>query len=82
LPAGEAIRTSWRALSGQWLAATLFHFIASVIPGLGVVCCFVGLYFTLPLYCLSIAVLYRDFFLSKGWLGPAKPSGPDPDFVG
>lgn len=80
LSASEAIRTSWRALKGQWLAATLFHFIATVIAGLGVMCCFVGLYFTLPLYCLSVAVLYREFFLSKGSLGATKPSAPDPYF--
>lgn len=80
LPALEAIRTSWRALKGEWLGATLFHFVAYSLAGLGACCLCVGLTMTMPLYGLSIAVLYRDFFLAKPPADSMKPPGPDPDF--
>lgn len=65
LPALSAISQSWRALQGQWLTATAFHLVLWAIAGSGSCFCCVGLLFTAPLYSLSIAVLYRDFFLAK-----------------
>ncbi len=40
----------------------------------------VGILLTGPLYTLSIAVLYRDFFLEKGDTYAAKPGPPFTDF--
>jgi hypothetical protein len=66
MPAGDAMAASWRSLKGQWLHATLFHAVATFFAGLGGCCCFpFGIAVTAPLYCLSITVLYRDFFLSQ-----------------
>jgi hypothetical protein len=65
LPATEALGRSWAALKGEWLSATVFHLAAWLIAGVGSCCCF-GLLVTGPVYCLSIAILYRDFFLGKG----------------
>jgi uncharacterized membrane protein len=65
-PATEAVGLSWNVLKRQWLAATVFHAVASLVAASGSICCGVGLLFTAPLYALSIAVLYRDFFGPPG----------------
>ena len=79
LPATGAMIQSWHALKSQWLTATAFHFVLSLLAGSGAILCGIGLIFTAPLYCLSIAVLYRDFFpyhASPAWK-PAKDPFPD-----
>lgn len=73
----EALRRSWDTLKGEWLGATLFHTLVNMIAGIGVLFCCVGLPFTMPLYCLSISVLYRDAFHAKGIRGNEKPGGLD-----
>jgi hypothetical protein len=65
LDATDALGQSWQALKGQWLVAAVFHAVAGFVAWMGVCCCGVGLLLTAPLYCLSIAVLYRDFFMVK-----------------
>jgi hypothetical protein len=65
LRATDAMRQSWRALSGQWLTASLVHLVFYLVAGVGTCLCCVGLLVTAPLYSLSISVLYRDFFLAK-----------------
>ena len=80
MSAFDALRASWHALKGQWLQATVFHLVAYLVTGLGACLCGVGLVITMPLYCLSIAVLYRDFFLAKKANGFGKPAMSDPDF--
>ncbi len=65
LSATEAITRSARALKDQWVLATLFHLVAVFIAGLGSLLCGVGFLLTVPLYPLSIAILYRDFFHAK-----------------
>jgi hypothetical protein len=81
LDALAAVRSSWNALKGQWFTATVFHLVAYLVTGLGACCCGIGLVLTMPLYCLSIAVLYRDFFLGKTTSAEGKPSTVDPDFA-
>ena len=49
-------------LSSQWLTATVFHLVLSVVSSLGVIFCCVGILFTGPLYSLSIAILFHEFF--------------------
>jgi uncharacterized membrane protein len=65
LDAIDAVGQSWRALKHQWIVAALFHMTAGFAAWVGVCFCGVGLLFTAPLYCMSIAVLYRDFFMVK-----------------
>jgi hypothetical protein len=72
LKATEAMGMSWRALKGQVFAAFIFAFIVGIVAELGLIACLVGGLFTVPLYPLSYAILYRDFFLS----GP--PAGDSP----
>lgn len=79
VPPMDALRKSWDALKGQWLSATLFHIAIWFLSGVGACFCFVGLLATAPLYSLSIAILYRDFFLHKGGWSVEKPQ-PYSDF--
>ncbi len=58
----EALKRSWEALRGQGWAALGFNIVAGLAAFLGVLACGVGLLVTLPIYFLSIAVLYRNFF--------------------
>jgi hypothetical protein len=63
--ATEAIAQSWNALQGQTWMAAIFSFVVSLISGLGIYLCGVGILFTAPLYYLAIAVVYRDYFMTK-----------------
>jgi uncharacterized membrane protein len=65
LDAIGALTRSWHALKHQWLVAALFHVTAGFAAWVGLCFCGVGFLFTAPLYCMSIAVLYRDFFMVK-----------------
>jgi hypothetical protein len=76
LPATGALIQSWNALKSQWLVATFFNAVLVLASISGALLCGVGLIFTGPLYCLAIAILYRDFFgsaLMKSWT-----KGPQP----
>ncbi len=73
----EAMSTSWSLLKSEWLMATLFYVVISIISGLGIVALCVGILFTYPLLPLSIALIYRDF--TAGGPGPyAPPPGAYP----
>jgi hypothetical protein len=80
LDAVEALRRSWLALKGEWIGATLFQVVLQVMVGAGACCLCLGMPLTMPLYCLSVAVLYRDAMLRKGPAGMDKPLAPDPLF--
>ena len=45
--------------------AAVFHMVAGFAAWVGLFFCCVGFLLTAALYCLSIAVLYRDFFMIK-----------------
>jgi hypothetical protein len=76
LPATGAMIQSFDATKSQWLLATVVHlamFFASILGGILFV---IGIVLTIPLYALSVAVLYRDLFLnpySPAWGKPHKP---------
>jgi hypothetical protein len=65
LNATDALGQSWRALKDQWLVVALFHAAAIFVAWVGLWFFVVGFLFTAPLYCMAIAVLYRDFFMMK-----------------
>ena len=80
-PATVAMGQSWRALLPQCLTATLFHFVLVLLSGSGFLLCGVGILFTGPLYSLSIAILYHEFFSTThepSW--KKKPIDPFPEF--
>jgi HEAT repeat protein len=62
----EAIGASWAALNRCWLQATLFQFVLLVVLLSGFLLCGLGLFVTLPLYCLAVAAQYRGFFPGQG----------------
>jgi hypothetical protein len=57
----DAVRQSFDMLKSQWLMATLFYFVAAIIGFAGIILCGVGAILTLPMFWLSIALLYDDF---------------------
>jgi uncharacterized membrane protein len=61
-PATDAFAESWRVLSSQWLTAAVFHLVLSLVAGVGLLFCCVGILFTGPLYSLSVAILFHEFF--------------------
>jgi len=76
LPATGAIIQSYHALKSQWLVATVVHLAVATVAGLGGLLGGIGLVVTGPLYALSIAVMYRDLFLSPyspAWAKPREP---------
>ena len=79
LPATGALIQSWNALKSQWLVATLFHCVLIAAAWSGFLLCGIGIFFTGPLYCLAIAILYRDFFPSALGAWKKHPE-PFPEF--
>lgn len=70
----DALRASWKALQPEWLMAAVFFFVIALIASLGGVVCGIGALFTVPLFFLSIAIIYRDTFdvpANEGGFGPA-----------
>ena len=63
----QAIGDSWDMLSRDWLTATLFFLVLSIITHLGgMLLLGIGYLVTFPLFLLSIAVVYRDHYPIKG----------------
>src|SRR5262245_40582286 len=81
-PATDAVAESWRVLAPQWLTATVFHLVLSLVSGMGILFCCVGILFTGPLYSLSIALLFHEFYEPTASPYAKKPPRVDsfPDF--
>ena len=80
LPATGALIQSWNALKSQWLVATLFHCVLLLSTWSGLLLCGFGIFFTGPLYCLGISILYREFFSSSDLGFAKKHPEPFPEF--
>ncbi len=81
MPATDAVARSWNALRSQWLTATIFHIVLCLLSSSGFLLCCVGILFTGPLYSLSIALLFHEFFRAVPEPSPKKqPGDPFPDF--
>jgi hypothetical protein len=72
-PATDAVAESWKVLSSQWLPATIFHVVLCLLSGSGFLLCGVGILLTGPLYSLSIAVLFHEFFYAAPPPSAKKP---------
>ena len=72
--------TARRGIVLSFASALMQALVAVLIVGIGACCVCVGLMLTMPLYCLSISVLYRDAYLTKSASPFIKPNVPDPDF--
>ena len=80
-PATDAFGESWRVLRSQWLTAAVFHAVLYVVSNAGFILCCVGILVTAPLYSLSIAILFHEFFepLPPAY-GKEPPVDPDGGF--
>jgi hypothetical protein len=76
----RAIETSFNTLKSDWLMAALFYLVIAIVAGLGAIACGIGLLFTVPLFFLGIALVYRDFFYGTpaAAYGAAAPPGYGP----
>ncbi len=79
LPATGALIQSWASLKSQWLTATVFHLLLVLLAVSGFVLCGIGVLLTGPLYSLSIAILYRDFFPASSLSSWHKHPEPFPE---
>jgi uncharacterized membrane protein len=79
LPATGALIQSWNSLKSQWLVATVFHCVLILAAVSGALLCGVGIFLTGPVYCLSIAVLYREFFPTTAFSSWKKHVEPFPE---
>lgn len=67
----EAISQSFNMLKKDWLMATLFYFVASIVGSLGFFACGFGALFTYPIFFLAIVLTYRNYMT-----GGAPPTVP------
>lgn len=58
----DAMKESFNATKGDWFMYTLFVVTVAILSVLGMLACFVGVIFTLPLLFLTTAVAYRDCY--------------------
>lgn len=61
----EAIQTSIQATKSNWWMYLLFLIVMSIIMGVSMIPCGLGLFVTVPMYFLAPALAYRDIFLSS-----------------
>ncbi len=71
----DAMKLSFETLKPQLAMATLFIVVAAIVGYIGIVACFIGIFFTLPLFFISVAINYRNFFMEPG-PGPYAPPPP------
>ena len=76
LPATGAMIQSFEATKSQWLLATVVHLAMLVALILGGILFLIGI----PLYALSVAVLYRDLVLNPYSPAWGKPHAPYDEF--
>ena len=79
LNAPEAIVGSLRLLRGQRMKAVFFYFVASLVGGLGVLLCGVGMLATYPVFLISIALGYVA--LTQPTPVPVSPYSPPQEGV-
>ncbi|MER3413553.1 MAG: hypothetical protein C4340_07010 [Armatimonadota bacterium] len=71
----QALNMSWEALKKDWLMAILFFFVLAIVAEIGSIACGIGVVFTLPMFFLGIAIVYRDFFPERFAAQSTAPTG-------
>ncbi|MBV9851145.1 MAG: hypothetical protein JO250_15865 [Armatimonadetes bacterium] len=72
--AGEAVSVSIDAMKSDWLTAGLFLFVFTLLIGVSVIPCFLGLFVTIPMLHIVSALAYRDMAGMPGVMPPAGPT--------
>jgi len=84
----DALARSFNTLKDQWLMATLFYFVGSIVATLGACACGVGLLATVPMFVLSVAIGYSRFSGMGGggpmidYWAPQPGAWPPPPSIG
>jgi len=75
----EAMGQSWQMLKSHLWMAMLFYLVVSLLSGLGILACGIGVLVTLPLLYVCATLVYRDFTVGRPIPGytppPAAPEG-------
>ncbi|MBS1712818.1 MAG: hypothetical protein JST30_00625 [Armatimonadetes bacterium] len=75
----EAMGQSWTMLKSHMWMALLFYLVISLLSGLGVIACGIGILVTVPLMYVCMTLVYRDFTIGRPIPGytppPAAPEG-------
>jgi len=72
LGASEALSLSWNTLKPHVWAAGFLLFVAGLASASGILLCCIGILFTSPLFYLTVAIVYRDFFPNQvGYEAPS-----------
>lgn len=82
LSATAAMKTSLEITQQNLFQFTLFAFVVSLIAGLGVLACCVGLLITFPLFITTITCAYRDCFGVDGVVSNDSYTPPPPPNYG
>ena len=71
----ESIQKSFNTLKAYALPMAGFYFVASLVAGLGVCACGIGIFFTFPILYICVALHYREFRgpLNQGYIAPTMP---------
>jgi uncharacterized membrane protein len=56
----EALKASWSTMSPFWVMGAILYFLGSMVAGLGICACFVGVFVTAPMFYVMNAVVYED----------------------
>ena len=76
LSAIDALKRSYELTKPHWLMFGAYFLVISIIAGLGVIACCVGIFFTYPLAATAILLAYRD--LSGMTFGEPVAAGATP----
>lgn len=75
----DAIKTSIETLKSQWLMATIFILVAGLVSAIGAVACGVGIFFTLPIGLVAVALCYRDLTEGSSLTADVPEPAPAPE---
>lgn len=76
LPFTQAIKESLQMFIENWTDLVPFYVVGSIVGGIGVVLCGVGIILTFPIYLYATACLYRDWI---GFDSPASSAEATPE---
>ncbi|MCW5937902.1 MAG: hypothetical protein KIT11_11425 [Fimbriimonadaceae bacterium] len=75
----DALKESWNILIKHVWMAMLFYLVISLLAGLGVCACFIGVLVTMPLLYVCPALVFRDFNVQPVGMVDAPVTTPGPE---
>ncbi|MGD9496812.1 MAG: hypothetical protein AB7Y46_10970 [Armatimonadota bacterium] len=71
-----AITESINKVKANWLGFSLFVLVCGLVQLLGMIACVVGMFITMPVVTVAMALAYRDNFGLAGRAAAAAPQAP------